>query len=115
MTIILRYIILREPQSLGLDKNDCCGQCHDNEANMVGMNSDVKTKILAINPSAFFTVCGYHNWNLLLGDATKSSRTAISFFDLIQRIYTLFFFRSSKRWVILNQKLEITLRPLSET
>jgi hypothetical protein len=70
-------------------------------------------------------VCGCHNWNLLLGDAAKSSRmllgdTAksskmlINFFGLIQRIYTLFS-RSSKRWAILNQELEINLKPLSET
>jgi hypothetical protein len=57
---------------------------------MVGVNSCVKMEILASNPRDFFTACCCHNWNLLLGDATKSSRMAISFFGLIQRIYTLF-------------------------
>jgi hypothetical protein len=71
---------LKELQSLGLDTNDCHGQGYDNGANMVGMNSNIKRKILAINPRAFFTACGYHNWNLLLGNAAKSSRTAISIF-----------------------------------
>jgi hypothetical protein len=102
--------IFRELQSLGLNTNECHGQGYDNGANMVG----VKMKILAINPRAFFTACGCHNWNLLLGDAAKSSRMTISFFGLIQRICTLFS-RSSKRWMILNQELEITLKPLSET
>jgi hypothetical protein len=82
---------------------------------MVGVNSGGKTKILAINPRAFFAACGCNNWNLLLGDGTKSPKTAIKFFwGLIQRIYTLFS-RSSKRWAILNQELEITLKPLFET
>jgi hypothetical protein len=72
--------ILRELQSLGLNINDFCGQGYDNGANMVGMNSGVKTKILAINPRAVFTVCGCHNWNLLLEDATKLSRMTFSFF-----------------------------------
>jgi hypothetical protein len=74
----------------------------------------VKKKILAINPRTFFTACGCQNWNLLLGDAAKSSRMTISFFNLFQGIYTLFS-RSSKKWAILNQELEITLKPLSET
>jgi hypothetical protein len=53
---------------------------YDNGANVVGVNSGVKMKILAINPRPFFTACGCHNWNLLLGDATKSSRMAIRIF-----------------------------------
>jgi hypothetical protein len=77
---------------------------------MVGVNSRVKKKILAINPKVFFTAYGWHNWDLLLGDAAKSSRMAVSFLGLIQRIYTRFS-RSSKRWSILKQKLEITLKP----
>jgi hypothetical protein len=81
---------LTELQNLRLDINDCRSQDYDNGANMVGMNSGVKMKILAINPRAVFTACGCHSWNLLLGDATKSSRMAISFFGLIQSIYTLF-------------------------
>jgi hypothetical protein len=72
--------ILRELQILGLNIDDCCDQVYDNGANMVGVNLSVKAKILAINPRAFFTACGYHNWSLLLGDAAKSSRTTISFF-----------------------------------
>jgi hypothetical protein len=57
---------LRELQSLCLNINDGCSQVYDEGANMVGVNSGVKNKILAINPKAFFTVCGCHNWNLLL-------------------------------------------------
>jgi hypothetical protein len=48
------------------------GQGYDDGADMVGVNSGVKTKILAINPRAFSMACGCHNWNLLLGDAAKA-------------------------------------------
>jgi hypothetical protein len=77
------------------------------------MNSHVKIKMTPINARASLQ-CNSHNWNLLLGDATKSSRMANSFFGLIQRMCTLYT-RSSKRWAILNQELEITFNPLSET
>jgi hypothetical protein len=53
--------ILTELQSKCLHINDCHSQGYDNGANMVGVNSGVKTKILAINPRVFFTACGYHN------------------------------------------------------
>jgi hypothetical protein len=87
---ILTDTISRKLQSLGLDINDCRGrQGYDNGANIVSVNSGVKAKIIAINPRAFFTACGCYNWNLLLGDVAKSSRMAISFFGLIERIYTL--------------------------
>jgi hypothetical protein len=48
-------------------------------------------KILVINARAFFTAYGCHNWNLLLGDASKSLRKAISFLGFLKRIYPLFF------------------------
>jgi hypothetical protein len=79
--------ILRELQGLDLDTNDCHSQGYD----MVGMNSGAKTKILSSNKRAFFTACGCHNWNLLLGDAIKSSRTVISFFFIISKnLHTIF-------------------------
>jgi hypothetical protein len=81
--------ILRELQSLGLNINDCHGQGYDSGANIAGVNLCVKRKILAISPRAFFAACDCHNWNMLSGDAAKSSRMAVSFFGLIQRIYTL--------------------------
>jgi hypothetical protein len=41
---------------MGLDINYCCGQFYDNGANMIGMNSGMKMKILTISPRAFFTM-----------------------------------------------------------
>ncbi|XP_026482044.1 uncharacterized protein LOC113389196 [Ctenocephalides felis] len=81
---------------------------------MVGINKGVRTRILDINPRAFFTPCGCHSWNLLLIDAAKSSGTAKKFFGFINKIFVLFA-KSSKRWDIVRMKLKLILKPLSET
>lgn len=109
----LSDLVLQELLRVGLDIQNCRGQGYDNGANMVGVNKGVKTRILNINPRAFFTPCGCHSWNLLLVDAASSSAKASTFFGFIQKIYNLFS-RSSKRWELLK-KLKIKLKSLSET
>jgi hypothetical protein len=44
-----------------------------------GWHKQNKTKISAINPRAFFTAYGCHEWNMLLGNAAKSSRMVPAF------------------------------------
>lgn len=110
----LTNAILEELEKNGLDIQNCRGQGYDNGANMVGINSGVKTRILNINPRAFFTPCGCHSWNLLLVDAANSSAAAKTFFGFIQKIYLLFS-RSSKRWELIKGKLKLTIKPLSDT
>ncbi|GFV22578.1 zinc finger MYM-type protein 1 [Trichonephila clavipes] len=70
----------------GLDIQNCQGQGYDNGANTVGINKNVRTRILNINPRAFFTPCGCHSWNLLLIDAANSSATAKTFCGFINKI-----------------------------
>ncbi|GFX90399.1 zinc finger MYM-type protein 1 [Trichonephila clavipes] len=106
--------ILQELERNGLDIQNCRGQGYDNDANMVGINKGVRTRILNINPRAFFTPCGYHSWNLLLIDAANSSATTKTFFGFINKIYVLFS-KSSKRWNIVKTNLKLALKPLSET
>lgn len=106
--------ILGELEKNDLDIQDCRGQGYDNGANMVGINSGVKTRILNINPRAFFTPCGCHSWNLLLVDAANSSVAAKTFFGFIQKFFLLFS-SSSKRWKIIKDKLKVTIKPLSDT
>ncbi|GFX08045.1 zinc finger MYM-type protein 1 [Trichonephila clavipes] len=77
--------ILQELERNGLDIQNCRGQGYGNGANMVGINKGVRTRILNINPRAFFTPCEYHSWNLLLIDAANSSATAKTFFDFINK------------------------------
>ncbi|XP_073470341.1 zinc finger MYM-type protein 1-like [Aquarana catesbeiana] len=110
----LTKTILLEIEESGLDIKNCRGQGYDNGANMRGEKSGVKTRILNINPLAFFTPCGCHSWNLVLGDAAASCAKAKLFFGVLQRLYTLFS-GSSNRWAILKEKVNITLKPLSET
>ncbi|GBP13472.1 hypothetical protein EVAR_4221_1 [Eumeta japonica] len=102
------------PRKYDLNIQDCRGQGYDNGANMVGVNTGVKTRILNINPRAFFTPCGCHSWNLLLVDAANSSVAAKTLFGFIQKIYLLFS-SSSKRWDLIKGKLKLTMKPLSDT
>ncbi|GBP55054.1 GTP cyclohydrolase 1 [Eumeta japonica] len=110
----LANAILEHLEKYDLNIQDCRGQGYDNGANMVGVNTGVKTRILNINPRAFFTPCGCHSWNLLLVDAANSSVAAKPFFGFIQKIYLLFS-SSSKRWDLIKGKLKLTMKPLSDT
>ncbi|GBP69990.1 52 kDa repressor of the inhibitor of the protein kinase [Eumeta japonica] len=110
----LANAILEHLEKYDLNIQDCRGQGYDNGANMVGVNTGVKTRILNINPRAFFTPCGCHSWNLLLVDAANSSVAAKTFFGFIQKIYLLFS-SSSKRWDLIKGKLKLTMKPLSDT
>jgi len=86
----LTNIILHELKSNGLDIQDCHGQGFDNSANMLGINKGVKTRILNINPKAFFAPCGCHSWNSILVDAAKSSITAKTFLALFKKFICSF-------------------------
>ncbi|XP_060876891.1 uncharacterized protein LOC132949806 [Metopolophium dirhodum] len=82
---------------------------------MKGQYKGVQARIKTLNTKAFFTPCAAHNLNLLLGDLSKSSTKAISFFGVVQRIYCLFS-SSTGRWDILKKYCDLyTLKPLSET
>ncbi|GFW46409.1 zinc finger MYM-type protein 1 [Trichonephila clavipes] len=95
----------------GLDIQNCCGQVYDNGANRVGINKGVRTRILNINPKAFFTPCGCHSWNLLLIDAANSSATAKTFFGFINKIYVLFSKSNdiSKPWQSVQVNLKVAI------
>ena len=98
-----------------LDINDIRGQGYDNGSNMKGKKQGVQKRLLDINPRAFYTPCGCHNLNLVLCDMANSCPKAISFFGVVQRVYTLFS-SSTKRWKILQDNVPIlTLKPLSQT
>ncbi|KAK4726404.1 hypothetical protein R3W88_031321 [Solanum pinnatisectum] len=73
-------VILDEIKCIGLDIDNLRGQGYDNGAK----------KTLDINPRSFYTPCGCHNLNLVLCDMVNSSTKAISFFGVVQRIYSLF-------------------------
>jgi hypothetical protein len=100
---------------LQLNINDVRGQSYDNGSNMKGNKQGVQRRLLDINPKVFYTPCGSHNINLVLCDMANSCTKAISFFGVVQRLYTLFS-SSTKKWNIFLKKVsKFTLKPLSQT
>jgi hypothetical protein len=80
---------------LQLNINDIRGQGYDNGSNMKGNKQGVQRRLLDINPKVFYIPCGSHNINLVLCDMANSCTKAVFFFEVVQRLYTLF--SSSKR------------------
>uniref|UniRef100_A0A3P8THJ7 TTF-type domain-containing protein n=1 Tax=Amphiprion percula TaxID=161767 RepID=A0A3P8THJ7_AMPPE len=102
-------------ENLGLDLSNCRGQSYDSGSNMQGKKQGVQKRVLELNSKALCVPCGSHTLNLVVGDAAKSSVTSISFFGLLQRLYTLFS-SSVHRWTILtNHVKNFTLKALSTT
>ncbi|KAL2524341.1 putative HAT dimerization domain [Abeliophyllum distichum] len=101
--------------TLELDIDDIRGQGYDNGSNMSGRHKGVQKRVIEINPRAFYTPCGCHSLNLTLCDMANCCPKAMSFFGVIQRIYTLFS-SSPKRWKIFKDNVEgLTVKPLSQT
>lgn len=94
---------------LGLSIDDIRGQGYDNGSNMKGKNKGLQRRLLDINPRAFYTPCGCHSLNLTLCDMVSSCHQAISFFGVVQRIYTLFS-SSPKRWNVLKKMWKVSRR-----
>ena len=100
---------------LQLDIQDIRGQGYDNDSNMKGKHKGVQSRLLQVNPRAFYTPCGCHSLNLVLCDMANSYNKAMSFFRVVQRLYVLFS-SSTKRWTILLDNVKgLTLKPLSQT
>ncbi|KAL6126153.1 hypothetical protein ACLB2K_074204 [Fragaria x ananassa] len=82
---------------------------------MRGRHKGVQNRLLEINLRAFYTPCGCHSLNLALCDMANCCPKAMSFFGVIQHIYTLFS-SSTKRWKIFKDHVEgLTVKPLSQT
>jgi hypothetical protein len=102
-------------KKLDLNIDDIRGQGYDNGSNMKGKERGVQKRLLDINLKAFYTPCGCHSLNLVLCDIANSCPKTISFFGIVQRIYTLFS-SSTKRWkILLDNVPNLTLKPLSQT
>lgn len=98
-----------------LDIRNFRGQGYDNGSNMKGKNKGVQARMLQENPRAFFMPCGCHSLNLVLSDSAISCTECVTFFGIIQRVYTLFS-ASVGRWKILTDSLPfLTVKPLCTT
>nr|XP_012559134.2 uncharacterized protein LOC100206997 [Hydra vulgaris] len=74
----------------------------------------VQARLLEMNPKAIYVPCANHSLNLVIVDGALSSISAISFFGVLTRWYTLFS-SSPPRWEILKSCVEISVKPQSDT
>jgi hypothetical protein len=75
----------------------------------------VQKRFFEINPRALYMSCICHSFNLSLGDMAHSCVKTITFFGVIQRLYSLFS-GSTKRWkILLGNVPSLTLKYLSNT
>ncbi|XP_052192318.1 uncharacterized protein LOC127801345 [Diospyros lotus] len=71
-------------------------------------------RLLEINSRALYVPCGCHSLNLVISDVATSCVRAVSFFGVLQRIYSLFS-SSPERWKILKDNVSnLTVKSLSQ-
>lgn len=86
----LASMVLNRLEELGISFEDCRGQAFDNGANMRGKSKGVQARLLEKKPRALFVPCGAHTLNLVLCDSAKASPDAMTYFGILQKLYTLF-------------------------
>ncbi|XP_071699776.1 uncharacterized protein [Rutidosis leptorrhynchoides] len=108
-------VLLECLKSLDLDIKYVRGQGYDNRSNIKGKHSGVSTRLLEINPRAFYVSCGCHCLNLVLCDMANYCHKVKTFFRTCQTIYNVFS-NSTKRWTVLLKYIDdLTLKSLSAT
>ncbi|OXA40851.1 zinc finger MYM-type protein 1 [Folsomia candida] len=107
--------VLKFIEDAGLDLKNIRGQSYDNGSNMKGNIRGVHSRILEVNPKATFIACVHHSCNLVLSDGAKSATQTITFFGVVQKIFT-FASASTNRWDIFRKHAtQFTVKPLSAT
>lgn len=85
--------LLKENQ---LKVKDIRGQCYDGAANMSGPYKGLQSRIQKQNEKALYVHCHAHSLNLVLVESAKSSIHFVSFFTIVEKLYT-FIANSTKR------------------
>ena len=98
---------------LGLQFEDCIGQTYDNGSNMSGKYNGARAVITAEYADCLYSSCANHTLNLVGVECAKSCRDAVTFFGVIQRLYTIFS-GSPTRWEILKH-IGVSLHQTSTT
>ena len=101
----LYRIITSNLEKWGLSLDNCRVQSYDGASNMAGETSGVQERVLQRNPLALFVHCCAHNLNLALVDCCTECTEVVSFFGILQTIYT-FFTPSLVRLDIAEKKCE---------
>jgi len=113
-------IIKKLMEEYKLDISLCRGQAYDGANTMSGRFSGLQSKIKDVSPLALYIHCCAHNLNLVLIDSIRSCVNAISFFGILEALYT-FITNSLPRLKIFEEEqkkidgLVPTLKQLSET
>uniref|UniRef100_A0A8C6P238 Zinc finger MYM-type protein 1-like n=1 Tax=Nothobranchius furzeri TaxID=105023 RepID=A0A8C6P238_NOTFU len=103
---------LLEENNLKID--NIRGQGYDGAANMSGQFKGLQSRIQKQNPKALYVHCQAHCLNLVLVDSAKSNICFVSFFNLVEKLYT-FVANSSKRhsaFIKMQKKVYPDQRPL---
>ena len=105
-------------EKVGIDITNCFGQSYDNDnaSNMSTTYHGVQAIIKARNSYAEYILCFAHSLNLAENEAANCIPQVSSFFDIIDKLYTLM--RAlTHRWSVLKDNLKSTpvLKSLSET
>ena len=94
--------IMKELDSLNIDKNKLIGQSYDGAAVMSGSNNGVQKLVRNIYPYAYYVHCYAHQLNLILEKCASINHTVRSFFCNLHA-FPSFFTRSPKRSEILKE------------
>jgi hypothetical protein len=79
--------ILQELRKYNIPLENMREQAYDSASNMEGKRSGVQHKILCMNSRAFFIPCNSHSLNLVVNDAAMSSKDAVSYFGVVQKLF----------------------------
>ena len=106
---------------MGIDINNCRGQCYDNASNMSGTYKGVQACIKQINPLAGSVPCAAHTLNLVRVNSVNCCEETEQFFSFVQSLFN-FSSRSTSQWQMIkaglqpneNHRIE-NLKTLSDT
>ena len=101
----LAATVLNFLNKCGIEIKNLRGQSYDNAANMSGCYNGLQAHIARINQLAHYIPCAAHSLNLVGVCAVESCVGAISFFGLVQAMYT-FFLASTYRWTFMLENLQ---------
>ena len=98
-------IITKFIEENDININDCRGQSYDNASNMSGRYVGLQARIRDVNQYANYIPCAAHSLNLVGTLAAECVPQVVSFFSLVQKLYT-FFSSSTYRWQTLVSVLK---------
>lgn len=87
---------------LGIDINNCPGQCYDNTSNIY---KGVQSRIREVNPLAEWVPCAAHTLNLVWINTVNCCFETKKFFTFVQTLFN-FCSRLSSRWRVITSGLE---------